>query len=344
MPQDDKYHVKDVVGNHGNALPHSQTTISQENQTEAGCNGEEANISDEAPFGNVERRDERHAPCDHSRDEAGGTNQFSHCQTPTVTAHRCKRREHIWTTIAECQKCDPSQTLAHAQDIGDCAEIDTQKIGGSDTDRAEQETGPYDNDKECHRLGVGKVAIVEFEVGDEAGLFVGAIQFDKGTLVFCMVDEATLRRFSSRNLQSLEYLYLKVACFETALGQVSRDGTSAIGVVSKEAITGKESDDEGGQIEGATLLAHRAHSFSCHVARHTSCWTKINRRRMLHWVVNCFKKSDVSEDSQRIIMNDGNIQGGNDEAPSSCSLPTSLHPEIMLETGRMLKRGEAPVG
>jgi hypothetical protein len=62
-----------------------------------------------------------------------------------------------------------------------------------------------------------------------------------------------------------EKSYLKVACFQTANSQSFIAERTAGREVSKVAIAGEESDDQGGQIEGATLLAHWAHSFSFHI-------------------------------------------------------------------------------
>lgn len=83
------------------------------------------------------------------------------------------------------------------ENTSDCAQIDAEEVRGSKTDACEQEAAPkyYEGNGE-RSSGVGG-AVVELEVGDEAGLLVGTILFHKGTLVLGLFNQAALEKKGS---------------------------------------------------------------------------------------------------------------------------------------------------
>lgn len=103
-------------------------------------------------------------------------------------------REDIRTAVAKSKQRHASQTLAHAQHARDGVQVDAEEVAGGDANGAEQQGEPEGHHGEGDWLGVGQAAVVERQVGDDAGLLVGAVCEDEGALVSGMVDETALRR------------------------------------------------------------------------------------------------------------------------------------------------------
>ena len=103
-----------------------------------------------------------------------------------------KGREDIRTSIAECQKGCARQTLAHAKDACNCAKVDAKEIAGRYADGAEEETQPDGYDSKGDTSGMVQPAIIQLQVGEEAGFFIRTIQLYVGALVFRGMDEVAL--------------------------------------------------------------------------------------------------------------------------------------------------------
>jgi hypothetical protein len=154
MPGNHKDNVEQIKPDHSGAFPHLKSAISQEDHAEAGSHHEEAHISKETFPSNFERPNQRHTPCHHCSNERRGSDQFTNSETATVAAHGGKCREHIRTSISKCQECDACQTFTHTEDARYCAQVDAEKVGGRNPNRAEQETNPYHKYHKCDGLGV----------------------------------------------------------------------------------------------------------------------------------------------------------------------------------------------
>jgi hypothetical protein len=60
VPNNNKNHVKDVVGDHGDTLPKPQTAVRQKYQTKARRHSEKPDVPDKALPGHLKWRDQCH--------------------------------------------------------------------------------------------------------------------------------------------------------------------------------------------------------------------------------------------------------------------------------------------
>jgi hypothetical protein len=165
-----------------------ELAVDDKAHAEARSHNEEAHIADEALARNVEGPDEGHAPGDDGGDEAGGADELAHSQTRGVCAEGGKSREDIWTAVSKSQQGDACQTLAHAQHARDGVQVDAEEVAGGDADGAEEQAEPEGHEGEGDGFEVCHAAVVERQVGDDAGLFIGAVGEDEGALVVGMVN------------------------------------------------------------------------------------------------------------------------------------------------------------
>lgn len=70
IPPDDQCHVEDIKEHQPSRLDQGQLAIRQATDQDQDGQGEEADVPDEGPSGDLEGLDERHAADDHGDDEA----------------------------------------------------------------------------------------------------------------------------------------------------------------------------------------------------------------------------------------------------------------------------------
>lgn len=161
MPHKHKPNIKEVQCNQHAGFPKHQLPISQENQTEACRNYKRADIAHEALAPDLEWPDKRNRSRYHCRYEARRTNQLPNSKTPTICAHRSKRREDIRASIAKSEKRHAGEVVAHAKKRSDCAQVDREEVASRDADGAEEQAEPDDDYDKGDGLCVRETAVVE---------------------------------------------------------------------------------------------------------------------------------------------------------------------------------------
>lgn len=168
-----------------------ELTVRQCDHAKTRSDDEITDVADETSSSHPEGSNQGHRAGYDGSNETGSTKELTDGQAATIGAHGCEGREDIRTAISKGQKRHAGQAFAHAQDAGDSAEIDTEKVTGGNADRAEKQRKPQDEDNKCEGLNMAERAVIELEVGEQA-FFVGAVGAHEGTLIFGMTNEATL--------------------------------------------------------------------------------------------------------------------------------------------------------
>ncbi|KAK5635545.1 hypothetical protein RRF57_011256 [Xylaria bambusicola] len=192
MPTDNDGNIENIEANHDRALGKVQLSVDEKTHCKAHSYYEKANVSDKSLPGDSKFPNQSHRAGDDGGDEASSTYQLANSHTTAVGAHGSKGTEDVGRAISEGQEGHTSQALAQSKKGRDGAQVDAEKVTRSNANGGKEQAKPEDQDDKCQGLHVAEAAVVECQILDEAGFFVATVMLDKGALIGCAVDQATV--------------------------------------------------------------------------------------------------------------------------------------------------------